>query len=141
MLIDCYYILEDYDALEAAIGQLNDQHPLLVKIAKMFVSVGRCSAAVSAYLKYGDVCSTVNLCIKQNEWNQAIALAKQGNLPQISDLLVQYAKYLIGKNCLGEAVELFHKANKHLEAVKIIHEVCRPSIVRMVVMVFFCDFS
>lgn len=51
MLINCYYILEDYDALEASIGLLSDQHPLLNKIAKMFVSVGRCSAAVAAYLK------------------------------------------------------------------------------------------
>lgn len=51
MLINCYYILEDYDALESSITLMNDRHHLLQKIAKMFVSVGRCSAAVAAYLK------------------------------------------------------------------------------------------
>lgn len=51
MLVQCYYILEDYDALEATITALSDQHPLLNKIAKMFVSVGRCSVAVVAYTK------------------------------------------------------------------------------------------
>lgn len=123
MLINCYYRLEDYDSLENLISIINDQNPLLNKIARMFVSIGRCSAAVAAYLKIGDLKSTVNICVKQNEWDEAITLAKQGNLPQISDLLAQYAKYLINKNSLNKAVELFHKANRYLEAVKIIHQV------------------
>lgn len=51
MLIKCYYAIEDFDALEATIDTLNERHPLLQKIAEMLVSVGLCSAAVSAYTK------------------------------------------------------------------------------------------
>lgn len=51
MLIKCYYALEDFDALEGTIEVLSDRHPLLQKIAEMFVSVGLCSAAVAAYCK------------------------------------------------------------------------------------------
>lgn len=67
--------------------------------------------------------SAVNVCVKLNEWDQAIHLAKQHNLPQISDLLAKYAKHLMSKNCLGEAVELYLKANRYLEAAKIAYQV------------------
>lgn len=51
MLIKCYYAIEDFDALEATIDTLSERHPLLQKISEMLVSVGLCSAAVSAYTK------------------------------------------------------------------------------------------
>lgn len=51
MLVQCYYALEDFEALEVTIDVLSDRHPLLLKIAEMFVSVGLCSAAVTAYTK------------------------------------------------------------------------------------------
>lgn len=123
MLTQCYYKLEDYDALEGLISVIDERHPLLNIIAKMFVSVGRCSSAVAAYLKMGDLRSTVNLCIRQNQWDEAIALAKQGNLSQVPDLLAQYASYLTSRNSLGKAVQLYYKANRYLDAVQIVHQV------------------
>lgn len=50
-LIKCYYMLEDYTALETSVANLTDKHPLLSTIGSMFASVGMCSQAVSAYIK------------------------------------------------------------------------------------------
>lgn len=125
MLSNCYYKLEEYDALEALIASVDEQQLLLSKIARMFASVGRCSAAVAAYLKTGDLRATVALCIKQNQWDEAVALAKQAGLPQLPELLAQYADHLIGSNALGKAVQLFHKANRHMDAVRIVHRLIR----------------
>nr|CAD7408133.1 unnamed protein product [Timema cristinae] len=49
--VECYYILEDYDALKKCSAGLAENHPLLPTIADMFASVGMCFEAVAAYVK------------------------------------------------------------------------------------------
>lgn len=50
-LIQCYQLLEDYDALEKMAETLPDKHPLLKEIGEIFMSVGMCSQAVTVFLK------------------------------------------------------------------------------------------
>lgn len=50
-LIQCYQQLEDYAALEKAASNLPEKHPLLPRIAEIFVSTGMCGEAVTTYVK------------------------------------------------------------------------------------------
>ena len=50
-LVTCYYMLEDYAALENTASSLPDNHSLLPAIGEMFTSVGLCAQAVAAYIR------------------------------------------------------------------------------------------
>jgi WD repeat-containing protein 35 len=50
-LIQCYQQLEDYAALEKMVAELPEKHPLLPRIAEIFVTMGMCQEAVSTYVK------------------------------------------------------------------------------------------
>ena len=50
-LADCYYSLEDFENLSKMASYLSENHPLLPKIAEMFVSVGMSGEAVDAFKK------------------------------------------------------------------------------------------
>ena len=50
-LAECYYNLEDFEALTKMASYLSENHPLLPKIAEMFVSVGMSGEAVEAFKK------------------------------------------------------------------------------------------
>lgn len=50
-LIQCYQQLEDYTALEKTVADLPEKHPLLPRIAEIFVTMGMCQEAVSTYVK------------------------------------------------------------------------------------------
>lgn len=52
-LVDCFYNMEDYEALEKLADSLDEKDHLLVKIAGMFTSVGLCHQAVKCYVKVG----------------------------------------------------------------------------------------
>ena len=58
-----------------------------------------------------------------NQWNTAIELAKNHNVKEIDALLAKYAHYLLEKNKLVNAVELYKKANHFLEGAKILFKV------------------
>lgn len=121
-LIKCYYMLEDYAALETSVANLTDKHPLLSTIGNMFASVGMCSQAVSAYIKLGAVKTAVDTCVHLNHWDQAVELARLYQLPEISNLLAKYATHLLEKNRIMEAVELYRKANHFLSAAKLLYQ-------------------
>eukprot|EP00927_Polykrikos_kofoidii_P070639 TRINITY_DN67050_c0_g1_i1.p1 TRINITY_DN67050_c0_g1~~TRINITY_DN67050_c0_g1_i1.p1 ORF type:complete len:1238 (+),score=226.96 TRINITY_DN67050_c0_g1_i1:119-3832(+) len=121
-LVDTYYFLEDYDALERLIASLPEGSPLLVDIGNKFTSVGLCEQAVQAFLRFGDVKTAVDTCVMLNQWDLAVNLAQQQNFQQIETLLAKYAQHLLDKNKKIEAVQLYRKANRHTEAAKLLSQ-------------------
>ncbi|XP_069691780.1 WD repeat-containing protein 35 isoform X3 [Periplaneta americana] len=122
-LVECYYMLEDYDALENIVANLPDNHNLLSSIGEKFASVGMCAQAVTAYMKCGQVKSAVDTCVSLNQWDQAVELAKMYKLPEIGNLLAKYATHLLAKDKTLEAVELYRKANHFLEAARLLYQI------------------
>ncbi|KAG7199655.1 hypothetical protein KM043_014248 [Ampulex compressa] len=119
-LIQCYYKLEDYLQLAATVDQLPDKSPVLKMVARMLASVGMCSQAVAAYIKYGDVKLAVDTCVRLNHWDQAVELAKTYKMAQIGELLSKYANHLLSNGKRLQAIELYKKANYNLEAAKLL---------------------
>nr|XP_012150631.1 PREDICTED: WD repeat-containing protein 35 isoform X2 [Megachile rotundata] len=121
-LIDCYYKLEDFVQLAGTVQQLPDKSPLLKTVARMLASVGMCSQAVAAYIKYGDVKLAVDTCVRLNHWDQAVELAKTYKMAQIGELLNKYANHLLSNGKRLQAIELYKKANYNLEAAKLLFQ-------------------
>nr|CAD7444032.1 unnamed protein product [Timema bartmani] len=120
--VECYYMLEDYDALKKCSASLAENHPLLPTIADRFASVGMCFEAVAAYVKCGQVKNGVDACVGLNQWDQAIDLAKKYKLPEIGTLLKKYATHLLEKGRILESVELYRKANHFVDAAILLHQ-------------------
>merc|ERR1740117_788180 len=130
-LVDAYYFLEEYEALERLINALPEGSPLLMDIGNKFTSVGLCEQAVAAYLRHGNtttldgVKTAVDTCVLLNQWDLAVNLAQQQNFQQIEGLLAKYAQHLLDKNKKIEAVKLYKKANRHTEAAKMLSQMAR----------------
>ena len=58
-LVECYYLLEDYDNLENLIDLLQPNDPLLISMGQMFASVGMGKQSVEAYLKCNKISSAI----------------------------------------------------------------------------------
>jgi WD repeat-containing protein 35 len=76
----------------------------------------------------------VDTCVELQQWSQAVSLAEQHQVEDIEGLLAQYAEYLLNKGDLSRAVELYKKAGRTLEAIKIMINV------RSYVFRFFANF-
>ncbi|XP_062523267.1 WD repeat-containing protein 35-like, partial [Corticium candelabrum] len=126
-LAECYYMLEDYSGLEQLVRSLPDNHALLSTIGQMFVTVGMCEQAVVAYVKVGQVNKAIDSCVHLNQWDQAVELAKTGDGTEIDTLLAKYASYLLDRDNKLEAVELYQKANHHLDAARLLFELAKES--------------
>ncbi|CAK9104743.1 WD repeat-containing protein 35 (Naofen), partial [Durusdinium trenchii] len=124
-LVDTYYFLEDYDALERLIPSLPEGSPLLTEVGNKFASVGLCEQAVQAFLRHGDVKTAVDTCVLLNQWELAVNLAQQHNFQQIEGLLAKYAQHLLDKNKKIEAVQLYRKASRHTEAAKLLNQMAK----------------
>jgi len=61
--------------------------------------------------------------VELQQWSQAVSLAEEHQVEDIEGLLAQYAEYLLNKGDLGQAVELYRKAGRTLEAIKIMMKV------------------
>jgi WD repeat-containing protein 35 len=120
------------------VNQLPEGHALLPVIADRLASVGLCEQAVKAYIKVnlpifpatwkmiifvimqcGCIRLAVDTCVELQQWSQAVSLAEQHQVEDIEGLLAQYAEYLLNKGDLSRAVELYKKAGRTLEAIKI----------------------
>jgi WD repeat-containing protein 35 len=53
MLLECFYMLEDFQGLVALTDVLPEGDALLLTLGEKLQSVGLCSEAVVAYLKVG----------------------------------------------------------------------------------------
>ncbi|GAB6028434.1 WD repeat-containing protein 35 [Chamberlinius hualienensis] len=119
-LLEGYFILEDYNKLENLAHTLPEGNPLFNDIAEMFVTVGMCEQAVYAYIKCGNVKAAIDCCITLNNWGKAVELAERHRINDISPLLAKYALYLLEKNKTLSAVELYRKAGRNLDALKLL---------------------
>jgi len=63
------------------------------------------------------------MCVQLNQWKTAIDLARSHNVRDTEPLLVKYAKTLLDKNKTFSAVELYRKANHHVDAAKLLFQV------------------
>mmetsp|Transcript_9052 Transcript_9052/g.14851 ORF Transcript_9052/g.14851 Transcript_9052/m.14851 type:complete len:1200 (+) Transcript_9052:114-3713(+) len=127
-LVDCYYILEDYAGLEKLITTLSDGSPLLNSVGEKFMSVGICEHAVDAFLKAGNIKAAIDCCVLLNQWDRAVGLAEENDFQQIEGLLSKYASYLLEKNKALQAIELYRKANRHMEAAKLLVQLAKEAI-------------
>nr|XP_033792878.1 WD repeat-containing protein 35 isoform X3 [Geotrypetes seraphini] len=66
-LAECYYMLEDYEGLEMLASALPENNKLLPDIAHMFVTVGMCEQAVTAFLKCNLPKAAVDACVHLNQ--------------------------------------------------------------------------
>ncbi len=71
----------------------------------------------------GQIKEAIDCCVQLNQWNTAIDLAKTHNIKEIDSLLAKYAQYLLEKNKLINAIELYKKANHYLDAAKLLFQV------------------
>ncbi|NXW58812.1 WDR35 protein, partial [Eurystomus gularis] len=122
-LAECYYMLEDYQGLENLANSLPENNKLLPDIAYMFVRVGMCEQAVSAFLKCNRPKDAVDTCVHLNQWNKAVELAKNHNMKEIGSLLARYASHLLEKNKIFDAIELYRNANYFFEAAKLMFKI------------------
>ena len=115
-LVDCFYALEDFQALEKLIAMVPEGNQLLFRdMAMKFYSVGLCEPSMEAQMRAGDVKAAIDVCVELNEWDHAMSLAEQHSFQEIDALLGKYASYLLEKEKRIEAIDLFRKANKHVE--------------------------
>lgn len=124
-LLECYYMMEDYDALTDLAKSLPENHKLLPRIAKIFRMVGMCEQAVLAFSKCGLVKQAIDTCVYLNQWNQAVDLAKQHKVREIDELLAKYATHLLKKENLLQAIELYRKANHFISAAKLVMKIAK----------------
>ncbi|KAI9321165.1 hypothetical protein BDR26DRAFT_943956 [Obelidium mucronatum] len=129
-LIECHYMVEDYDSLEKIIYTLSETSPLLVNIAEKFVTVGLCDQAVSAYIKAGDVKSAIDICVQLNKWNMAVELAEAHRFQGIEALLAKYAAELLEKNKPLTAIELYRKANYCQKSARLLYDLAEEEAKR-----------
>uniref|UniRef100_A0A452VFK7 WD repeat-containing protein 35 n=1 Tax=Ursus maritimus TaxID=29073 RepID=A0A452VFK7_URSMA len=122
-LAECYYMLEDYEGLENLASSLPENHKLLPEIAQMFVRVGMCEQAVTAFLKCNQPKDAVDACVHLNQWNKAVELAKNHSMKEIGSLLARYASHLLEKNKTLDAIELYRKANYFYDAAKLMFKI------------------
>uniref|UniRef100_G1NVK7 WD repeat domain 35 n=1 Tax=Myotis lucifugus TaxID=59463 RepID=G1NVK7_MYOLU len=122
-LAECYYMLEDCEGLENLANSLPENHKLLPEIAQMFVRVGMCEQAVTAFLKCNQPKAAVDTCVHLNQWNKAVELAKNHNMKEIGSLLARYAAHLLEKNKTLDAIELYRKANYFYDAAKLMFKI------------------
>lgn len=89
----------------------------------MFESVGMCKEACEAYLKAQNVKAAVDTCVKLNQWDEGVRLAKQYNIGQVDNLLAVQANKFMEQNKIFNAIELYRKARHYLDAARLMFEV------------------
>jgi WD repeat-containing protein 35 len=92
-------------------------------MALMFESVGMCKEACEAYLKSQNVKAAVDVCVKLNQWDEGVRLAKQYNIGQVDTLLARKAQDFIDQNKVFNAIELYRKARHYLDAARHMFEI------------------
>lgn len=119
-LAHAYYVMENFDMLVQVIKMVEHDRELLVELGNMLLTVGLAEEASQAFLAAGEPQMAVDGCVDTNLWDTAISLAERHNLKDVPKLLQKYAKYLIKKERLPDAIELYRKAGEHDEAAKLL---------------------
>jgi len=126
-LVECYYLLEDYDKLSALIEQVPDNNALLENIASKCASVGMCHEASRALVKSNKVKEAVDCCVALNQWDRAVEIAHEHNMLSVDELLAKYAAHLLEKGKVLDAIELYRKANHYIDAAKLMFKLAAES--------------
>ncbi|KAJ3193848.1 WD repeat-containing protein 35 [Irineochytrium annulatum] len=126
-LLECYYVTEDFESLEKIMFSLSETSPLLLNVARKFVTVGLCDQAVTAFLKANDVKSAIDTCVHLNKWNTAVELAEAHKFQGIEALLATYASYLLEKQKIMSAIELYRKANYCQKSARLLYELAEEA--------------
>jgi len=120
-MAECYYRVEDFRALHKMVQAVpQGSTALLQDLARKFESVGVCQSAVDCYLRAGEVRGAIDCCVLLNDWQRAVELAEKHDFPQIEGLLSKHVRGLLEKGDKLRAVELYRKANKGMEAAKLL---------------------
>ena len=127
-LVECYYMLEDYEGLEKIVNTLPENHPLLADVGALFQNIGLSEKAVAAFLKCNRVKEAIDCCVQLNQWDQAIQLAKQHNIKEVDSLLAKYASHLMEKDKTLEAIELYRKASHYIAAAKLLFKTAKETV-------------
>ena len=67
--------------------------------------------------------AAVDTCVKLNQWDEGIRLAKQYNISQVDVLLAKQANSFLEQNKVFNAIELYRKARHYLDAARLMFEV------------------
>ncbi|KAK2962785.1 putative WD40 repeat protein [Blattamonas nauphoetae] len=121
-LVQCYYITEAYDKLAELLPKIPAKDPLLGEIGTMFATVGMAEHALKAFEKANDVEMAINACVLLNQWDEALRLAEEHDYPEIKTLLSKYGDYLLDCKNTPQAIALYHRAGRHLEAARVLVE-------------------
>ncbi|RHY35208.1 hypothetical protein DYB32_000267 [Aphanomyces invadans] len=124
-LVQCYYTLGDFTTLDTLVNDLPEGSPLLEEMARKFTRAGLCNSAVNAYLKMGDIKSAIDSCVVLNEWERAVTLAETHHFPQIESVLAKYGTHWMRNGKTAQAIELFRRANKCMDAAKLLGKLAK----------------
>ncbi|GMH42155.1 hypothetical protein BSKO_10074 [Bryopsis sp. KO-2023] len=127
-LVGCMYALEDFEGLEKLAKVLPEGSPCLKEIGDQFQSIGLCEEGVAAFMKAGDPKRAIDCCVLLNHWNHAVDLAEKENFSQIEQLMGRYASKLMEKGRIVEAVELFRKGNRNMEAANLLLDLAKDLV-------------
>lgn len=68
-LTHAYYKLEDFSNMEKLVEVIPENSPILENLGERFQTMGLCTAAVAAFVKFGDVKRAIDCCVLLNQWN------------------------------------------------------------------------
>eukprot|EP00753_Platysulcus_tardus_P015766 PLAT5272.2.p1 GENE.PLAT5272.2~~PLAT5272.2.p1 ORF type:complete len:1194 (+),score=710.47 PLAT5272.2:43-3624(+) len=124
-LVRCYYHLGNFSGLVKVAAALPEGAELLLDIGEKLTSVGMGEQAAEAFLKGGDVKAAIDACVMLNQWNHAVKLAEEHSFPQIETLFERYASHLLEKGAILEAIELYRKAQRHVDAARLLSQMAQ----------------
>ncbi|KAH9097856.1 hypothetical protein LEN26_016945 [Aphanomyces euteiches] len=124
-LVQCYYTLGDFATLDTLVNDIPEGSPLLEEMARKFTRAGLCNSAVNAFLKMGDIKSAIDSCVLLNEWERAVTLAETHHFPQIESVLAKYGAHLMRNGKTLQAIELYRRANKSMDAAKLLGKLAK----------------
>lgn len=67
--------------------------------------------------------AALDVCVALHQWNMAVELSQQIQIPDIATRLVTHADRLLELGKIPDAVELFRKANCFKEAANLLFQV------------------
>lgn len=68
-LTHAYYKLEDFTNMEKLVEVIPENSTILENLGERFQTMGLCTAAVAAFVKFGDVKRAIDCCVLLNQWN------------------------------------------------------------------------
>ncbi|CAH8834876.1 unnamed protein product [Trichobilharzia szidati] len=140
---ECLYQLEDYQAIEKLIEEMPEGHNALYDFGLRFASLGMIQQAVFALLKCNRRKEAIDICLRLNHWRVAYELAKrldtqdnenqqqqqqqhlylkQQQQKKIDNSLSQTINHFSEQGRIIQAVELYKRAGRFLEASELLYK-------------------